>query len=64
MASPIEKGTTFLNEVVGEVKKVTWPDRKQTAASTLVVIIFTVIVSLYLFGVDAVVHWLFNRIMH
>ncbi len=63
MASPIEKSTTFLSEVVAEMKKVTWPDSKQTAASTLVVIIFSVIVSLYLFGVDAIVHWLINKIL-
>ena len=63
MASPIEKSTSFLNDVVNEMKKVTWPGSRQTAASTLVVIVFTIIVSLYLFGVDALVHWLFNLVM-
>ncbi len=63
MASPIEKSSTFLSEVVAEMKKVTWPDGKQTAASTLVVIIFSVIVSLYLFGVDAIVHWLISKLL-
>ena len=43
--------------------KVTWPDRKQTVSSTIVVIVFTVIVSIYLFGVDAVVHWLVNLLL-
>jgi preprotein translocase subunit SecE len=63
MASPIEKSTAFLSEVVTEMKKVTWPDRKQTMASTLVVIVFTVVVSIYLFGVDALVHWLINMLL-
>lgn len=63
MASPIERSTTFLSEVIAEMKKVTWPDARQTAASTLVVILFTLIVSVYLFGVDALVHWLFNKLL-
>ena len=63
MASPIEKSTTFLSEVIAEMKKVTWPDARQTASSTFVVIMFTLIVSLYLFGVDALVHWLFNKVL-
>jgi preprotein translocase subunit SecE len=45
------------------MKKVTWPDSKQTMASTLVVIVFTVVVSIYLFGVDALVHWLINMLL-
>jgi preprotein translocase subunit SecE len=64
MASPIEKSTTFLSEVFAEMKKVTWPNGKQTAASTLVVILFTLIVSIYLSGVDALVHWLVNKLLH
>lgn len=63
MANPIEKGTTFLSEVAAEMKKVTWPDGKQTAASTLVVIVFTLVISVYLFGVDALVHWLINKLL-
>jgi preprotein translocase subunit SecE len=63
MASPIEKSTTFFTEVIAEMKKVTWPDARQTAASTLVVIMFTLIVSIYLFGVDALVHWFFNKLL-
>jgi preprotein translocase subunit SecE len=63
MASPIERGTTFLSEVVAEMKKVTWPNGKETTSSTLVVVVFSVIISLYLFGVDAMVHWLINKIL-
>lgn len=64
MANPIEKGTTFLSEVAAEMKKVTWPDGRQTAASTLVVVVFTLVISIYLFGVDALVHWLINKLLH
>ena len=63
MASPIEKVQTFTSEVVAEVKKVTWPGGKETAYSTLVVIVFSLIIALYLFGVDAVVRFLFQKLL-
>jgi preprotein translocase subunit SecE len=48
----IQKGLQFLREVKVELKKVTWPSRKQTLGSTLVVIILVMIISLFLGVVD------------
>ena len=42
----------FLRDVRSEVKKVTWPTRKETLASTSVVIIAVVIIAIYLGLVD------------
>lgn len=42
----------FLREVVMELKKVTWPSRKQTTGSTLVMIILVIMVSLFLGMID------------
>lgn len=42
----------FLREVKVELKKVTWPPRKQTIGSTVVVIILVMIISLFLGVVD------------
>jgi len=39
---------TYLREVVREIKQVTWPTRQQTIDKTLLVIVVSVIVSLYL----------------
>ena len=47
-----EKAVQFLREVKVELKKVTWPTRKQTIGSTVVVIILVVIISLFLGVVD------------
>lgn len=47
-----EKVKNFLKEAKVELKKVTWPTPKQTLASTSVVIIVVVIVSLFLGIVD------------
>lgn len=42
----------FLREVRTELKKVVWPSRKQTVASTSVVVVLVVIVSAFLGMVD------------
>ncbi len=48
----LDKSLQFLREVKVELKKVTWPSRKQTMGSTLVVIILVIICALYLGLVD------------
>ncbi len=42
----------FLSEANAELKKVTWPTRKQAFASTAVVIVVVIIVSVFLSIVD------------
>jgi preprotein translocase subunit SecE len=46
------KITEFLREVRVELKKVTWPSRKETMASTVVVLITVIISAIYLGLVD------------
>ena len=47
-----EKADTFLNEVVSELFKVTWPPKKETVISTGVILVMVGICSLLLFGFD------------
>jgi preprotein translocase subunit SecE len=49
----IDKSLQFLREVKVELKKVTWPSRKQTMGSTLVVLVVVAIIALFLGIVDA-----------
>ena len=42
----------FLDEAKAELKKVTWPTRKQAIASTAVVIVVVIILSVFLSLVD------------
>ncbi len=42
----------FLQEVRREVAKVTWPTRKETTISTIMVFIFVTIAALFFFLVD------------
>ena len=48
----INQSLQFLREVKSELKKVTWPSRKLTMGSTVVVIILVIIVSFFLGIVD------------
>ncbi|HAO22037.1 MAG TPA: preprotein translocase subunit SecE [Desulfobacteraceae bacterium] len=48
----MSKSTQFLREVKAELKKVTWPSRKQTLGSTVIVIVLVMMISLFLGVVD------------
>lgn len=53
----------FLGDVKSELKKVSFPSRKETVGSTTVVIIFCVIMSLYLSVVDSFLVWLVAKLI-
>ena len=51
-ANFINSSVQFLREVKIELKKVTWPSRKQTIGSTAVVIAVIILISIFLGSVD------------
>jgi len=57
------RASTFLTEVVAELKKVTWPTRQETYAATGVVIVVTAIIALYLGLVDVTLSFLMQSIL-
>ena len=48
----LERATGFFQEFKTEMKKVTWPGRKDTASSTVVVIVTVMIIVIFLGLVD------------
>ena len=48
----------YFKDVVGEMKKVVWPSRKQAINNTIVVLIFSVAMSLVIFGFDTLLGFL------
>ena len=60
----IERARLFLSEVRNELKRVTWPTRREVYATTVVVILFSAVIGMYLFALDQliikVVEWLFR----
>ena len=46
------RSRTFLIEVRNELKRVTWPTRKEVYAATIVVILFSAVLGVFLWAVD------------
>jgi preprotein translocase subunit SecE len=53
------EGRAFLSEVRNELRKVTWPSRKEVYSTTLVVIATSILFGFYLWGLDMV----FSRVL-
>lgn len=50
----MDKIKEFIEDVRKEMKKVSWPDQQELVDYTIVVVIFTVILSAFIFAVDQV----------
>ncbi len=50
-----EKIIAFFEDVVKEMKKVTWPTKESLRESTIVVVVVCIIISLFVGAVDQVV---------
>ncbi len=61
----LERLRLFLSEVRNELKRVTWPSRKEVYATTIVVILTSLFFGIYLWVLDLsfsnVVQWIFRR---
>ncbi|MDZ7824057.1 MAG: preprotein translocase subunit SecE [Ahrensia sp.] len=53
---------TFLQQVRQETAKVTWPSRRETSISTVMVLIMVVIASLFFFAADQFFAWGFDLV--
>jgi preprotein translocase subunit SecE len=60
----LSKSIQFLREVKVELKKVTWPSRKQTLGSTAVVLAIVLMISLFLGVVDIGLSNLIRVVLH
>ncbi len=53
-----EKIINFFNDVIKEMKKVTWPTQDELKESTMIVLALTIVLAVFTFVVDSV----FNKI--
>lgn len=58
------RAATFLREVKQELQKVVWPTRKETIASTVVVLVVVLVASLYLGLADFILSSLLNLLVN
>jgi preprotein translocase subunit SecE len=59
----IRNTRTFIEESWGELQKVTWPDQEQLKNATMVVIAFTIAISLVIWMMDSVIRFTIAQIM-
>ena len=57
-----KKISKFLTEVRVEMSKVSWPSKEELKGTTMVVIVITLILSVFIFGVDKILQGLLNII--
>ena len=61
---PLSGARNFVTEVRNEMRRVTWPSRKEVYATTFVVIATSAFFGIYLWGLDvalsAAVQWIFS----
>jgi preprotein translocase subunit SecE len=62
----VGRGRRFLADVRAELGRVTWPTRREVWATTIVVILVSLVFGIYLYVVDislsALVGWIFKRV--
>ena len=59
MANPFQ----FMQEVRQEAGKVTWPNRRETMITTVLVIVMCVFASMFLFAADQGIHLLITFVL-
>ena len=55
----IQKTSAFFKDAISEMKKVTWPTKKEATKNTLIVIMVCIAVAIFLGGID----FLFNKLI-
>lgn len=53
----------FLQQVRAEVAKVTWPSRRETMITTVMVFIMVLLASLFFLLVDQTIGWLVSQLL-
>ena len=59
----MNKAGEFLGQVKAELQKVTWPTRKETYGTTVVVIVLVLLVCVYLWLVDTALSTLIRTLL-
>ncbi|HPH46551.1 MAG TPA: preprotein translocase subunit SecE [Chryseolinea sp.] len=59
----MQKIQQYIKEVIQEMKKVTWPTWEELKGSTLVVILFSIIMGFYIAGLDFGLSWIVEKFL-
>ncbi len=53
----------FIEQVRSETSKVTWPTRKETGITTVMVMIMVLFASLFFLGADTILSWVVGLVL-
>jgi preprotein translocase subunit SecE len=56
----VKKIISYFKDVQNELKKVSWPSQEELVDYTVVVVVFTIILAIFIFAIDQ----LFSTILH
>jgi preprotein translocase subunit SecE len=56
----VKKIISYFKDVQNELKKVSWPSQEELVDYTIVVVVFTIILAIFIFAIDQ----LFSTILH
>jgi preprotein translocase subunit SecE len=54
----------FIQQVRQEAAKVTWPTRRETMITTVMVMIMVALAAVFFFGVDMVLNWVVQKVLY
>ncbi|MEZ2130347.1 MULTISPECIES: preprotein translocase subunit SecE [unclassified Sinorhizobium] len=54
----------FLQQVRAETAKITWPSRRETMISTVMVLVMVVIAALFFFAADQLISWVLSYVLN
>ncbi|KQQ37554.1 preprotein translocase subunit SecE [Rhizobium sp. Leaf306] len=55
---------TFFKQVRSEASKITWPSRRETTISTIMVLVMVVVAALFFFAADQLIGWLLGFVLN
>ncbi len=58
----MNKLKAYIDEVIKEMQKVSWPKRSELISNTMITLVATVIVSLLIFSADRVIGWVLENV--
>lgn len=58
----MNKIKAYIDEVIKEMQKVSWPKQSELISNTAITLVATVIVSLMIFGADRVIGWVLENV--
>ncbi|WFU10235.1 preprotein translocase subunit SecE [Rhizobium sp. CB3090] len=54
----------FLQQVRSETSKITWPSRRETMISTVMVLVMVIFASLFFFAADQLIGWILGYVLN